>query len=607
MQRRITVGIRTRLLFLVLGVALPLAYVGLAGIWAMRRASRQQVDESVRKQAELGAVTFERWIDAQRESLTTIATHWAEQPSPSPAFQQTLRSVMGAHSHWIGVHIVMPDGRTLLSQPANAPELSLDLAQGVLQGTKVGSWLVDTDWSRGPGLGVLVVATGFDSGGAVIVQVDAAAVSEVLFRQLEFADQGALAVLGPQRRVILYRNSAPGIYLGKDMGDLPAFTDIGNQRTAVVELNSPIDGSNIAYGLARAGTTGCLVMVGIPSVTLYAPARQLVSSYIAASLVALLCATVTALAIARGIASPIRRLTETARRFGAGELSTRAAFLSSGEIEDLRRSFNAMAAQIEERQIRLEEFDRLKSDFVSGVSHEMRTPLTTIKTLTRVLQHGNLSEPEYRQFLGTIAAECDRQIDLVLNLLDLSRIESGTFNIALGSVDVAEVVNASVAIEHYNAAAHHHELRTELPGGLPSVIADRAALRRVLCGLVENAIKYTADGGSITVAAARDQDVVKISVADSGRGISGDDLPHIFDKFYRGRPPSAAGNGSIGRGADAADVPGVGLGLYLATAIIREIGGRIAVESDVGRGSTFTVYLPLWDAKDMSKTDQESQ
>ena len=123
----------------------------------------------------------------------------------------------------------------------------------------------------------------------------------------------------------------------------------------------------------------------------------------------------------------MRRLTEAARRFGAGELTARAIYSSSGEIEDLRKSFNSMAAQIEKREARLEEGDQLKSDFVSGVSHEMRTPLTTIKTLTRVLERGNLSESERRQFLQTIAAECDRQIDLVLNLLDLSRIEAGTF------------------------------------------------------------------------------------------------------------------------------------------------------------------------------------
>jgi signal transduction histidine kinase len=592
-----SIGIRTRLLLLVTGVAVPLAYVGLTGILSMRTASRQQVDEAVKKQAELGAVSFEKWIEAQREPLSALAAESVEEPAGSTGFQKTLRSVLRAHQYWIGVQVLGADGQTLVSQPQDAPPLLSDLRNGLLLMTKERTWAVDADWSRGPLQGILIISTPTESGGAAVAQVDIASVSDMLFRELEFADQGALVVLGPQRHVILYRNTAPEIYLGRDMSDSPALAKLGNQRTAVVELSGPGDGSTVAYGLARAGDTGCVIMIGIPSEALYVPARQLVGRYVTVSLVALLCATVVALGIARGIARPVRRLSEAARRFGAGDLATRASFPSSGEIENLRRSFNAMADQIEERETRLQEFDRLKSDFVSGVSHEMRTPLTTIKTLTRVLQRGNISEPERHQFLSTIAAECDRQIDLVLDLLDLSRIEAGTFNIALETVDVATVVNACVAVEHYNVEGHHHKLLIDLPVGLPPVIADPAALRRVLCGLVQNAVKYTADGGRISIAASCGRDTVRIAVSDTGRGISEVDLPHIFDKFYRGIGPSELGNRSIGTSAEAVDVPGVGLGLYLARAIIEEIGGRIDVRSEPGRGSTFTIYVPVWVAE----------
>ncbi|HEY6329937.1 MAG TPA: HAMP domain-containing sensor histidine kinase, partial [Blastocatellia bacterium] len=384
------------------------------------------------------------------------------------------------------------------------------------------------------------------------------------------------------------------ISLGEDFSNSPVLAALGNQRTAVAELKDPGDSNLVAYGLARAGGTGCIILVGVPSETLFVPARQLVTRYIVAGVLALICATAAALGIARGIARPVRRLSETARKFGAGELNARAAFSSSGEIEELRKSFNAMAGQIEERETRLQELDRLKSDFVSGVSHEMRTPLTTIKTLTRVLQRGNVSEPDYHQFLATIAAECDRQIDLVLNLLDLSRIEAGTFNVTLGSVDVAAAVNACVAIERFNAEGRHHKLDVELPPVLPRVTADPAALRRVLCGLVQNAVKYTPEGGHITVAAAGNHNSVKIKVSDTGHGISDADLPHVFEKFYRGTIPAAGLNGSSGKDSETGEAPGVGLGLYLARAIVEEIGGRIEVESEVGHGSAFTVSLPIW-------------
>jgi signal transduction histidine kinase len=200
-----------------------------------------------------------------------------------------------------------------------------------------------------------------------------------------------------------------------------------------------------------------------------------------------------------------------------------------------------MAAEIEEREARLKELDRLKSDFVSGVSHEMRTPLTTVKTLTRVLRRGKVTEAEREMFLDTIAAECDRQIDLVLNLLDLSRIEAGTFNIALAPVDVKEVINSAVTIAFHSAKSRDHQLRAELPDYLPEVLADYKILRRVLCGLVENAIKYTPDRGRITLTASAEADRVSIVVSDTGRGILEDDLPHIFEKFYRGRAPDEFG------------------------------------------------------------------
>jgi two-component system, OmpR family, phosphate regulon sensor histidine kinase PhoR len=138
---------------------------------------------------------------------------------------------------------------------------------------------------------------------------------------------------------------------------------------------------------------------------------------------------------------------------------------------------------------------------------------------------------------------------------------------------------------------------------LPRVVADHGALRRALCGLVENAIKYTPDGGSITLGARADGDFVAVRVADDGRGIRAEDLPRIFEKFYRGRDgaKTPAGAGAGGSPSDGAapeggpgETPGVGLGLHLARNIVEQFGGRIGVESAPGRGSTFTVYLPVW-------------
>ena len=253
--------------------------------------------------------------------------------------------------------------------------------------------------------------------------------------------------------------------------------------------------------------------------------------------------------------------------------------------------------------------NELKDEFVAAVSHEMRTPLTTIKTLTRVMLRSEQTAEERRECVEDISSECDRQIDLVLNLLDLSRIKAGNFRLTPQPVKVDEVLAECLKIERFEAEERRQRLCRETLPELPRVVSDHSALRRALCGLVENAIKYTPDGGSITLGAHTDGDEVAIRITDTGRGIREEDVPRIFDKFYRGRAAvshnEAASNGSAPNGAPfeaneftpedvQMETPGIGLGLYLARNIVEQFGGRITVESEFGRGSTFTVHLPAW-------------
>jgi len=242
-------------------------------------------------------------------------------------------------------------------------------------------------------------------------------------------------------------------------------------------------------------------------------------------------------------------------------------------------------------RIEAERANAVKDEFLAAVSHELRTPLTTIKTLTRVMQRRETCETERREYLDDIASECDRQIDLVHNLLDLSRIRAGGVQIKPRRVDAAEVVRACEKIERAEAEEHGHRLLVELEPDLPSVRADHSALRRALCTVAENAIKYTPEGGSIMLRAYGEGGGVVIEVEDTGRGIRAEDVPHIFDKFYRGR---VTGDGAEGRGADEQEVPGIGLGLHLARALVEGMNGSIEVRSRVGKGSTFRLRLPVW-------------
>ena len=260
-----------------------------------------------------------------------------------------------------------------------------------------------------------------------------------------------------------------------------------------------------------------------------------------------------------------------------------------------------------------ESANRVKDEFLATVSHELRTPLTTIKTLARLLLRQNPPEEKRREYLETISVECDRQIDLVLNLLDTSRIEGGIYRLSFEKTGVAEVVRSCVKSEMIAAEKRGHQLKIALPeADIAPVCADPKALRRVLSNLIENAVKYTPDGGLITVSARAEKDFASISVADNGRGIASEDVPRLFDKFHRGKQ-NASMAADAGENAACADLiddveaSGIGLGLYLARNVMEKMGGRIEVETEVGRGSTFTLYLPYWEADKCGKLPPEAE
>jgi signal transduction histidine kinase len=298
--------------------------------------------------------------------------------------------------------------------------------------------------------------------------------------------------------------------------------------------------------------------------------------------------------MSKNINERLRLLRSAADEFGERDFSARVAVEEDDEIGEVEASFNRMAERLEKRAVRFQEIDRLKSDFVSSVSHELRTPLTTIKALTRLLMRGELTEEKRREYLETISVECDRQIDLVLNLLDLSRIEGGVFRVYPERVEPLEIIESCVRSEMTAAEKRRHTLRIEPFAKVPPICADPKALRRVLSNLIENAIKYTPDGGLIELSArCENSDFVLIDVADNGRGIPPEDLPVLFNKFHRGRPVAAKSTTDEDFLEDA-DVSGVGLGLYLGKNVMEQMGGRITVETEVGRGSRFTLHLPVW-------------
>ena len=594
-------GIRKRLLLLSIGISIPLTLVGLLMLWALWRESKRDLTHSIEEQSQLAAVAFEKWIDGQRQPLATLATIAAEHPHGPLPFAGRLSYMVETRRYWLDLWILDDAGNALASHSREGKALPNEVIRTLR--TEMGrrnSWAVVTDWTSGDVYPLLALGVPVSTGGLIVARINGAAIGD-LFRSIQLSEGAVIAIFDSQRRV-LYRSSTENTYLGTDRSDSPLFTPLRQQSKAVVEATSAYDGITRVYGLVVVGSTDCVVATGVPSSTLYSPARRQIIRYLIFCMVALLCAMAAAILIAQSIAHPILKLSNAAKEFGKGQLSARANVRSRGELEELGAAFDEMAESIETRTLRLAELDRLKSEFVGGVSHELRTPLTTIKTLTRVLLRGGENKEERREYLETIAAECDRQIDLVLNLLDLSRIEAGVFTICRTKVDVATIVRNCAVIEYHAASIRSHDLVVDLPQVELFALADPNALRRVLCSLVENSIKYTPDGGCIRLSAASQAEEVVIRISDTGCGIEASDVPHVFEKFYRGRPSTSSKE--VNSDSAGTAVPGIGLGLYLARTIIEEFNGRLYIEASNDQGTTVSVHLPAFVETGETKGEQ---
>jgi len=589
-------SIRGRLLALAIGGVLPLLIVGLTVLGIVWTEKQNQLNEGLEQQAELAGVVFDRWLDAQYQPLKTIASYPPDHLKDKSALEENLQAALIHRTHWIDLRVLDASGKVVAIYPAGAENLPASVADKLLGEMRRGVQDVETDWARGEGRYLLAIAVPVEGEGAVVARIDGAALKEP-FLGMSLPERAVITLIDQRHRVV-YRSQTPESTIGIDLTDSGMLSTLKTQTTAVVVVKSSIDGVERVYGLGRVGKTGYVVIVGVPSAILYASAWRQLMGYAVIGLIVVFCTMTGALLIARSIARPVRLLNFAAEEFGGGNFSARAPTEGQDEMSRLGMNFNAMAERLQKREARLVELDRVKSEFVSTVSHELRTPLTTIKALTRLLMREGLEETKRREYVETISVECDRQIDFVLNLLDLSRIEGGVLRVTHESVDVDEVISSVVKSEARSAEKRRHELRVEPKPKVPPVCADPKELRRVLSNIVENAIKYTPDGGRIILSACEEDSHVAISVTDNGRGIPAEDMPILFDKFHRGRP--APHSAAIADGTtnaeflEDADVSGVGLGLYLGRNVMEQMGGRISVDSEVGRGSTFKLHLPLW-------------
>ncbi len=258
------------------------------------------------------------------------------------------------------------------------------------------------------------------------------------------------------------------------------------------------------------------------------------------------------------------------------ELPARRQFLQLVVIPDRFAGGSLLLVQDLTRVRRLE---TVRRDFVSNISHELRTPLASLKALTETLQNGALADPEAGpRFLGRMVTEVDALTQMAQELLDLSKIESGQIALELASVRPKQLLASAAERMKTQAERAGLTLRVECPDDLPAVQADHLRLEQVLVNLIHNAVKFTRPGREVLLFADSAPGAVRFAVRDPGVGIPADELPRIFERFYR-VDKSRAGSGT-------------GLGLSIARHVVEAHGGKIWAESEEGRGSTFFFTIP---------------
>ncbi|OGO40963.1 MAG: hypothetical protein A2W36_00900 [Chloroflexi bacterium RBG_16_58_14] len=229
----------------------------------------------------------------------------------------------------------------------------------------------------------------------------------------------------------------------------------------------------------------------------------------------------------------------------------------------------------------LKELDRIKSDFVSAVSHDLRSPLTAILGYVELIEKAGMVNEQQREFIRRIQLSVQNITALINDLLDLGRIEAG-FDAGKETISLAAVIEYTVDAFQGRLREKSLILKSEVQKDLPTVFGNPVRLRQLLSNLLANAIKYTPPFGEVYLRALLEGDQILLQVRDSGIGIPSSDLPYIFDRFYR------ASNVSM-------DIPGTGLGLAIVRSIVDNHHGRIWVESKSGEGTTFSILLPVSD------------
>jgi signal transduction histidine kinase len=400
---------------------------------------------------------------------------------------------------------------------------------------------------------------------------------EQMMNQQASARQVRLILLTPVGKVTFDTGAGTDPALPKKfLPDLTPETDLTMAKT-FKDANKVV-WFYVAHSLSD-GQYDLMVMAPRPRLALRAILRDnIISPFIRAGIVALVFAFIIGLGMAAWISNPLREMTQATRGLAKG-IYTPMPVKGPKEVKQLAGAYNEMINRVQEGQ-------QSQRDFLANATHELKTPLTSIQGFAQAIMDGTVTAPEaLHQAASIIYNEADRMHRLVMDLLSLARLEAGTAGLAKDPVDLAQLMHNVAG----RFAIQAHQANITLQENLAKSLictGDADRLSQVFTNLVDNAIKFTLPGGVVTLSLDLKNGSVQVRVADTGIGIAPEDQKRIFARFYQA---DRSRGGGRGRGA--------GLGLAIARQIVLAHAGQISVESTLGKGSTFTVTLPLAEKK----------
>jgi len=384
------------------------------------------------------------------------------------------------------------------------------------------------------------------------------------------AATGRLGSVPPGTMVVIRHPDGSSEVRGTDLGELPRLR-VDAPRWGVIGANVfatvPIRGGSSATVLIHSPSRGFLGRVSATTGFLQSVWWQFLLVGVVAATVSLGVARL----FARGMTQPLRDMASAARMMETGDYSVRVQTKSRDEVGRLATAFNRMSGE-------LENLEKSRRDLVANVSHELKTPITAIRAHLENLLDG-VEQPEPAT-LEVMLAQVERLGRLVDQLLDLSRLESGEIPLRIEQLPLQPLVDDLISEIDVALSGRGVRVDNHVPADLPALSVDRERVHQVLFNLVDNAVRFTPEGGHVTVSARRRNGSVEVAVSDTGAGIPSEHLPRLFERFYRADPARARGDG------------GTGIGLAIARSVVEAHGGQIKAESEPGHGSVFTFDLP---------------